>query len=353
MPLRDNRPNWSERPLSGYKKFYQPLTFEEVKRLLGIIIGSRLLTAITYVDSRGQIHVLKRASLNGILTSPIHNFKSSMLKAVEDAINSSNCARVEDLTFAGAIGAVQKETKTATTPFFWEANRRVALIDEYQPDEHGQLSQGFLKVMEWEPFSRQTAYEVLQKKNSHGQLGTYFRVKKGKIEILSKSVFIIATMDSPQFITRSKRGQALGDRCLIMRYEVTNEESDSILGFAEKESDVTIPIVTPKESEVHISKEESQRIFDIYKTLYGEIQNPRMFEDMVRAYAVLGYLDTNVCGLIAKAKKPLWRRPKENESVEKKSTVLESADEVEEDSTSDLQIVEMKGRDDAGVGVGQ
>src|SRR5438876_2062149 len=164
MPL-DTGPTTSERPLSGYKKFYRPLTYDQVKRLLGIVVGSRLLTEISYVDMHDEVHILKRASLNAILSSPIHSFKSTMLSSIEQSISKSNCARVEDLTFAGAIGAVQKETKTATTPFFWEANRRVALIDEYQPDEHGQLSQGFLKVMEWEPFSRQTAYEVLQKKN--------------------------------------------------------------------------------------------------------------------------------------------------------------------------------------------
>ncbi len=256
-------------------------------------------------ETKDGVHRLKRASLNAILSSPIHNFKSSLLSAVEYAIQPRNCARIENLTFAGAIGSIQKDSKTATSPFFWDANRKVALIDEYQPDQHGELSQGFLKIMEWEPFARNIAYETLAKKNRRGEVGTYFKVSKGRIEILSKGVFILATMDSPQFLTRSKRGEALADRSLMISYQATNEESDKVLMGELKPE---IQVIEPNSQSVLVKSNDVQEILRQYQALFEVQRNPRAFEDMIRAYAVLGYHDSEVYRLIAKTKKPLWRK---------------------------------------------
>lgn len=325
-------PRISETPRAGYKKFWASMSFLEVQFMVGVILGSRFLTELTYERLDGSVRKLKRACLNGILSSRMHNFKSEILTESEIVVKSENCARVEDVTFAGAVGSVDADTKTSTSPFFWDANRKVALIDEWQPDPHGILMQAFLKVMEWEPFTRNIAREVSMEnaKDLHGELDTYFFVKKGKISVLTKSVFLIATMDSPQFISRSKRGEALVDRSLVLRYEVSNEESDIELFGVENEqrAEQSVPTFVPASSVVHLTKEDTRYLQQYYLTLFGTQRNPRAWEDMVRVYAVLGkdnpQLDLAL-RLVERAKKPLWRRPLEDESPEERKISEEEA----------------------------
>ncbi len=297
----------SETPKAGWKKFYEKISFEQAKLLLGLVGSSLFLEEVTYWKEDNPIYPLKRPVFNATLSSPIHNFKSTMLKGLEDSYRS---ARVEDLTFAGAIGSVDSKTHTATEPFFWQSNGKLALIDEFEADEKGQLTQGFLKIMEWEPFGRNTASEVAVPKRKHGKLGTYFRVVKGKIEILSKGVVILATMDSPQFLTRSKRGEALADRSLMIYYNVSNQESDDMIL---KYSQIAIPVFKPSSPVVHLTEEETKEVFRHYSANFEQVKNPRAFEEMVRAYAVLGRHDFDIYRLIAKTKKPLWFKPREDD----------------------------------------
>jgi hypothetical protein len=103
-------------------------------------------------------------------------------------------------------------------------------------------------------------------------------------------VAVFATMYSLLMFAKYVSHEALLDRCIVVQYEVTNEERDAV-GKGKAVFDQK-PYSCPKE--ITVERKDFERIYDFWVKNSDKVHDNRALDDCLRVYAVTQKHDDSV-----------------------------------------------------------
>ena len=156
-------------------------------------------------------------------------------------------------------------------------------MDEVVRDEKGHFTKAMNQFMERGAYSRDVSITPKNRKN----LDDRWSVDNGEITIKSRFSVIMATMMSPEMISRTMIGAGFVDRMIVLWIDSTPEEREK---YFENPTPLYEDLGFNPSSTVEILSSDYQRIFDFWRK-YDPEKEARRLGDLIRCFAVLGHHD--------------------------------------------------------------
>lgn len=264
-----------------------------INRLINISCASAAINSITVREHYRNQAI--RPQLHLLLQSGPGSLKSTIL---EEVGTKHNVTPYSYVTYAAMIGTIDPISADLIPGLVWQTRRKPLLLDEFRTGERGDTGSidVLLGVLESGRYKRKVGQRTRPFNEEDGDL--YYRVKDGEIEVKTRFPCIIATMKNLDK-AHSEKYEALGQRCIPIRFTFAPEELDEILQgkpfYKYHKHDV--------KSEVTISEHDYRQILEITKKFRSS--NPsfqqvfaRAVGDLCRITAVLGSIDVSLCQLV-------------------------------------------------------
>lgn len=245
-----------------------------------------------------------RPQLHIILRSEPGSFKSTILEAVGEKYGVTPYSNV---TYPAMIGTIDQLTGKLIPGLVWQTRNKPLLLDEFKTGERGDSAavDVLLGAMETGHYKRKIG---LRSENCHEADGPlFYRAENGEIEVKTRFSSIIATMKNWD-MARSEKYDALTQRCVPIRYSLSNEAIDAVLDGAQiyrhREYHPPQQAIVGRKDFLNIQKlakeirEKSESLRSVYTRTVG---------DLCRILGVTGRFDPALFRLVChlKAKLPL------------------------------------------------
>lgn len=273
-------------------------TFQEVSKELSLLINLALASAKVRKLTLTEPNCLKsiRPQIHVLLMAESGSTKSTILEQISNAVNCMPAAT--NMTAAGLIGTVDSSTKQVIPAYGWECRNSLMLIDEFKISrKENDALDPLLQLLEHGRYNKKfglLSYATPVKDN----MGNYFRVKDGKLELKSQFAAIFATM---RILEHSERPevQALISRCIPYKIKSSYELVENIAQGTPLY--VYSEFAAPKE--VTIQLDDYLKIMSVVRSTNIDPKvYLRAIGDCCRVFAILGQHDEGLYHLICQLK---------------------------------------------------
>lgn len=258
----------------------------ELSLVANLAVNSLKIKSLQIEQRRDNKKILQpiRPEIHAYIQAPKSSFKSTVLKAIAA---QQGTGVLTDLSFAGLVGSIDKDTRQVVPAAAWDFRNKVLLFDEWaETFERKVTINALLQFTEGGYYSRKIARASAPVHLKDKKL--YFRADNGMFEIQTRVSVVMATMHNLLRST-ARETQALISRCIPYEFKLSDAEIDAVL---EGQPLVELSCLKPKETEVVIPSETYRKILDLCKGRRSTAY-PRMVGDVCRAWALVGW-DTEI-----------------------------------------------------------
>jgi len=208
----------------------------------------------------------------------------------------------QNVTFPAMIGTVDRNSGELVPGLVWQCRKKPFLLDEFKTGERGDSAavDVLLGVMEQGYYKRKIGLRSSSRSETDETDTTlFYRVENGEIEVRTRLAATIATMKNWD-MARSGKYAALTQRCIPIRYSLTDDMVDAVLDGA--------PIYTHQEfnppKHVTISRRDFLRIREIASAIRDERKEQlrpvyaRTIGDLCRVLAITRRFDSELFRII-------------------------------------------------------
>ena len=297
----------SERSVSSLGKkrekwsleFGEKIDFKDVGFVISLAHSSRKLNTII-VETEGGERTLNRPYVHAFIRAPKHNFKTAHANALLAKFPEST-ARIDHVTYAGLTGTVTEKGELVM-PDIVRYRGRTVVMDETVRDRHGEATRAFLQLLENNSYSRKIGRAMKRQSFTFDDgTGAWYKAEDGLVEVYSPFVMIMLSMYSLTYTASTPLGDALLDRMFTIQYETTREQRDlmrrGLFKFQIEDFNCS--------REVRITREQYQELL-AWQDMIDPQLNPRVLDNMIRAFAILQRHDQHVYELMANAGRSKW-----------------------------------------------
>ncbi|MFC1506515.1 hypothetical protein ACFLQ6_05520 [Thermoproteota archaeon] len=264
-----------------------------INRLINISCASVKIESLTIKQKHRDLNL--RPQLHIILQSGPGSLKSTILEEIGVKHNVTSYSYV---SYAAMIGTIDPSTGDSLPGLVWMTRNKPLLLDEFKTGERGDTGSldVLLGVLESGRYKRKVGQRTRPFNKEDGEL--YYRVKDGEIEVKTRFPCIIATMKNLD-MSRSIKYPALTQRCIPIRFNLSENEIDDILQGKQFYKHQEFKV----KNEVTISRKDYDKILEIARKIRSnnpDFQNvyARAVGDICRITAILGKIDLQLTLLV-------------------------------------------------------
>lgn len=260
------------------------LEFDDLNKFVNLGCSSAKVEKITVNRFNGEPREI-RPQINLFLSARYGEFKSSIMRSAQKCYGG---VYRWDMSYAGLVGSVDKNTGELVDSLAWEARGKTLFVDEFHKDRYGYLWNAFRALLEGDEYARSISMKKISQPPNKWK-DCYYKIQKGSICIKSRFATIMASMYPLKIWTEDVSTTAVLDRCIPVRYHVTPEQMYQIM---EGKQIFRYEPYSP-EPEIIISASAHNEILHFWKANTPKEQklDPRAFDNLLRTFAVIGNHD--------------------------------------------------------------
>lgn len=265
---------------------------ELISKMAYLCYSSSFVRSITLEQDGGEKVI--RGNIHLFLRAESGSFKSTMLKELASYFKVDV---VEMITASGLVGSVDKNTNVVPGQA-WRVRNKILLLDEFNTDGENNAIAPLLTLLEDQEYKKVFARHANEQHDKDKDL--FFKVKSGEIHMRTRFSCVICSMRKLEK-SRSVNLSALLSRCIVIPYDLDNEEIDEVMNGHRLLALRKCPFTKPFEGRIKAADYKKILAYvNEYPGLNKKKQYARIVGDCCRAFVVLGEHDRALYLMITK-----------------------------------------------------